>query len=86
MLDAFGLSTSRIRTPRRWPVSTQWNDQARTSLEVAKQWAENADEMEMTALNKRPQAQLPLQEKPNKAMESMGGLINKAGNLFRKGG
>jgi twitching motility protein PilT len=59
----------------------------KTSLEVARQWAENAEEMEMTALNKRPQVAPPLaQPPPNKAAESVGGLFNKAGNLFRKGG
>ncbi|HEY2512989.1 MAG TPA: PilT/PilU family type 4a pilus ATPase [Polyangiaceae bacterium] len=62
----------------------------RTSLEVAKQWAESPEEMEMTALNKRPVAVNPMQPQPGKpvgegAKEAVAGILGKAGNLFRKG-
>jgi twitching motility protein PilT len=52
----------------------------RTTLEIAKEWAENADELE-TAVRamRKPQAPPP----PPKAAGD--GLFGKAGNLFRKG-
>jgi twitching motility protein PilT len=71
----------------------------RTSLEVAKQWAESAEEVEMTALGRRPAvpAQFGQQQPPQQpgqqnqmstgevARQAFGGLLDKAGNLFRKG-
>ncbi len=64
----------------------------RTTLEIAKEWAENPEELELTVLGKRPQIAPPMQPpKPaaspgEGAKEGMAGILGKAGNLFRKGG
>ena len=60
----------------------------RTTLEIAKQFAESPDELELIALGKRPQAVLPQPSKPmgEGAREAMAGILGKAGNIFRKGG
>ena len=59
----------------------------RTSLEIAKQWAENAEELELTVLGKRPQAVAPQMKTAGEgAKEAVAGILGKAGNLFRKGG
>jgi twitching motility protein PilT len=65
----------------------------RTSLEIAKQWAENAEELELTVLGKRPPAPAPgapatkaAPEASKEAPAGMAGILGKAGNLFRKGG
>ena len=53
----------------------------RTTLEIAKEWAESPEEIELTVLGKRPQLAPPPQ--PKAAGE---GIFGKAGNIFRKGG
>jgi twitching motility protein PilT len=60
----------------------------KTTLEIAKEWAENPQELELNALGKRPQMAPPMQPRPagEGAKEAMTGLLGKAGNLFRKGG
>ena len=62
----------------------------RTTLEIAKEYAESADELELSVLGKRPQMAPPLQaaQKPmgEGAKDTMAGILGKAGNLFRKGG
>jgi twitching motility protein PilT len=53
----------------------------RTTLEIAKEWAESPEELELSVLGKRPQAAPPAQQKA-----AGDGIFGKAGNLFRKGG
>jgi twitching motility protein PilT len=53
----------------------------RTSLEIAKEYAENAEDVELTVLGKKPVAVNPMAPKP--AGE---GIFGKAGNLFRGSG
>jgi twitching motility protein PilT len=60
----------------------------RTTLEIAKEWAENPDELENTVRAlRRPQAPAaaPPKAAGEMAMDTLGGLFGKAGNLFRKG-
>jgi twitching motility protein PilT len=53
----------------------------RTSLEIAKEYAENAEDVELTVLGKKPVAVNPMA--PKAAGE---GIFGKAGNLFRGSG
>ncbi len=59
----------------------------RTSLEIAKQYAENAEELELSVLGKRPVMAAPPGAKPvgEGAKDAVAGIFGKAGNLFRKG-
>jgi twitching motility protein PilT len=60
----------------------------RTTLEIAKQWAENADELENTvrAMRKAPAPPPPPPKAAGAvAMDTLGSIMGKAGNLFRKG-
>jgi twitching motility protein PilT len=62
----------------------------RTTLAIAKEYAESPEELELTVLGKRPQMAPPLaaQQKPagEAAKDAVSGILGKAGNLFRKGG
>jgi twitching motility protein PilT len=61
----------------------------RTSLEIAKQYAESPEELEATVLGKRQPMAPPLApQKPagEGAKDAVAGILGKAGNLFRKGG
>jgi twitching motility protein PilT len=54
-----------------------------TTLEIARAYAESPDELEANVLGKRPQVRAP---EPPKPPVDVGGLLGKAGSLFRKGG
>jgi twitching motility protein PilT len=59
----------------------------RTTLEIAKEWAENPEELELAVQGKRPQMALPGSKSVGEgAKDAMAGILGKAGNLFRKGG
>jgi twitching motility protein PilT len=60
----------------------------KTTLEIAKEYAENPEELELAVLGKKPQIGLPLQQKSlgEVSKDTMQGFLGKAGNLFRKGG
>ncbi len=60
----------------------------RTTLEIAKQWAENPEELDVTvrAMRKGPAPPPPPPKAAGAvAMDTLGGILGKAGNLFRKG-
>jgi twitching motility protein PilT len=60
----------------------------RTTMEIAKQWAENPEELEVTvrAMQKAPAPPPPPPKAAGAvAMDTLGGIFGKAGNLFRKG-
>jgi pilus retraction protein PilT len=57
----------------------------KTTLEIAKEWAESPEELEIAVQGKRAPAALP-KSAGAEAKDTMAGLMNKAGSLFRKGG
>jgi twitching motility protein PilT len=61
----------------------------RTSLEIAKQYAENPEELELNALGTKPVMTSPPQTQRGAGeggKDAVAGIFGKAGNLFRKGG
>jgi twitching motility protein PilT len=60
----------------------------RTTLEIAKEYAENPEDVELTVLGKKPQIanpNAPPPPRPPGDPNAVQGFLGKAGNLFRKG-